>query len=219
MLKRLFLYFSAVCVLVVLATAVNRSFVEKKKTVTEVLEGTSDFIQRHTVKEETVRKVSSDEVAETVDPQFVQWFQTESTHVDSVAVDLKAKEKELVQIAKSLDERKIRYLQKTPLNPQSSQAERILSIYMLTLGGEKAQSALVDIASQDLNLGRAEPHTIEEVKNNQLRANQIMAVDAIAESQRELNAKIDDLQKIIWKTSDQIVKSYAQRKQDELRTQ
>lgn len=219
MLKRLLLYFSVVCVFVVLATAVNRSFVEKKKSVSEVIEETSDFIERHTATEESVQTVISRKIEEAVDPQFAQWFHAESAQVNSTSVDLKAKEKELMQIAKSLDERKIRYLQKAPLNPKTSQAERILSIYMLTLGGERAQAALVDIASQDLNLERAQPHTTDEVKNNQLRASQIMAVDAIAESQRELNAKMDDLQKIIGKTADQFVKNYAQRKRDELITQ
>lgn len=226
MIKRLFLYFSVVLVIVLVATSFNRFYLDKKQTVDQALDGTAQFFQQPADDIGGLREVASEEAQkqlaqsdlENSDPQFVKWFQGEAAQVNSTSMDLKIKENELLQKAKSFNAQQIQYLKNTTVNSSTPQVERILSIYLLTLGGEAAQSALVEIATQDLNLPPAEPHSLDEIKNNQERAKVIMAIDALAESKAQLTDRIAQLQKIIMQAQDKSIKNYAQRKLEELQS-
>lgn len=223
MIKRLFLYFSVVLVIVLFATSFNRFVIDKKKTVTEVIDETG---QLFTSTEDTAgREVAqqnnkeNQKVSEDVDPRFSHWFQSEAALVNSTSVDQKAKETEMREIAKKLTPKQIQYLQKKAAHAQSPQVEKILSVYLLSLGGEATQGALVETASNNPNLEPAEPHSVQEVQNNQERASRIIAIDAIAESDKPLSMRIAELQKIIQQQQDATIKNYAQRKQSELQSQ
>lgn len=224
MIKRLFLYFSVVLVIVLVATSFNRFVIDKKKTVTEVIEETTG--QLFTSTEDTVdREVAQEnnketlQVTEDIDPRFSRWFQSEAALVNSTSVDQKAKEAEMREMAKTLTPKQIQYLQKKAAHPQSPQVEKILSVYLLSLGGDATQGALVETASNNPNLEPAEPHSVQEVQNNQERASRIIAIDAIAESNKPLSLRIAELQKIIQQQQDATIKNYAQRKQSELQSQ
>jgi DNA-binding protein Fis len=223
MIKRLFLYFSVVLVIVLVATSFNRFVIDKKKTVTEVIDETG---QLFTSTEDTAdREVAQEnnketlQVTEDIDPRFSRWFQSEAALVNSTSVDQKAKEVEMREMAKTLTPKQIQYLQKKAAHPQSPQVEKILSVYLLSLGGEATQGALVETASNNPNLEPAEPHSLQEVQNNQERASRIIAIDTIAESNKPLSLRIAELQKIIQQQQDATIKNYAQRKQSELQSQ
>lgn len=223
MIRRLFLYFSVVLVIVLLATSFNRFVIDKKKTVTEVIDETGQLFSSTEVAEDrTLAQQNTKEIettSEEIDSRFSRWFQDEAKLVNSTSLDRKAKEVELREMVKTFTPRQIQYLQKKVTDVQSPQVEKILSVYLLSLGGDATQDALVETASQNLNLEPAEPHTVQEVKNNQDRASRIIAIDAIAESDKPISLRIADLQKIIQQQQDATVKNYAQRKQSELQSQ
>ena len=224
MLKRLFLYFAVVFVLVVLATTLNRYVLDKKQSVEQAFETgrplfkkvTDNIVADFEKGIDDTRSVSSDGIQEP-DPAFKSWFKTEAKLVDSASVDLRAKEQELETATRSLGPKEVGYLKKTTLNISSPQVERILSTYLLTRGGESAQQALIDIASRPLRLEPAEPHSLKEIENNKERAIDMMLIDSIAESSREINERIRILQEIVQKKEDLSVKNYAQRKIEELK--
>ncbi len=226
MIKRLFLYFSVVLVIVLVATSFNRFYLDKKKTVDQAFDGTTQFFQQPADDVGGLREIANEEAMQDLakidleksDPKFIKWFQGEALQVNSTSVDFKSKELELMAKAKSLNSRQIEYLKTTTVSPSTPQVEKILSVYLLTLGGEATQSALVEIATKDLNLTPAEPHSLDEIKNNQERAKAIMAIDALAESKSQLSDRLVQLQKIIAQAQDKSIKNYAQRKHDELQS-
>lgn len=223
MIKRLFLYFAVVLVIVLMATSFNRFVIDKKKTVTEVIDETEQlFAAQHSATERDVAQMQnkkSESTSEEIDSGFSRWFKDEAALVNSTSIDRKTKESELREMVKTFTPRQIQYLKEKISNPQSPQVEKILSVYLLSLGGDSTQDALVETASQNLNLEPAEPHTVQEIQNNQDRASRIIAIDAIAESNKPISVRIAELQKIIQQQQDATIKNYAQRKQSELQSQ
>lgn len=220
-MKRLFLYFSVVFFIVIAATSFNRFVLDKKQSVEQVFEKTASLIDVEKgapTSPVVTADVSNNEDIKEVGAPFVNWLQSEANLVNSTSVDQKEKEKELQQRAQNLDGKQVAYLKKKSLAGGTPQTQRILSIYMLTLGGEAAQKALIDVASQTEIDGPAEPHSVKEITDNQARSVAFMAIDAIAESSKSVSLRIDELQQIIGRASDSSVKNYAQRKQDELKS-
>jgi hypothetical protein len=225
MMKRLALYFCFVFLIVFAATSFNRFFIDKKKTMAEALEDGGPLFQKiaSTLSEESARNPATTANESSESPEessanavFKSWFQTEAQLVDATSVDTRSKEEEIKQMVKVMGPPEVEYLKKTSINPKTPQNQRILSTYLLSLGGDHAKKALVEIASASLNIEPAEPHTLQEVLNHQQRAQALMAVDAIAESSMEVADRMRQLQDIIQKTQDETVRNYAQRKRDEL---
>jgi hypothetical protein len=225
MIQRLLFYFAVVFVIVLLATSFNRFVIDKKKTVSEVIDETSNFIQTKVAEEQKseLKAEASREIAEDsqagITPAFKKWFRDEASQVNSTQLDTRAKEEELRKTAKSFTASQVEFLKKTMTDASSSQQEKILSVYLLSMGGEAAMGSLSEVASRPLNTKPADAHSVQETLNNQERAHAITAIDAIAESGLPLSARIDELRKIISKQQDAAVKNYAQRKQSELQSE
>lgn len=222
MIQRLLLYIAVVLVIVVAATTFNRFVMDQKKTVDEVLVETTDYFKSNSIvqnKETSGEERSLATSEEAVDAKFKVWFQDETRLVSSTSLDLQEKETELRTKAQSMTSQQISFLKQKVTDATASQDEKILSTYLLSLAGEAAASSLSEVASQPLKIEPAEPHSVQELKNNQERAKAIMAIDAIAESDRSLSLRIDELRKIINSQSDITVKNYAQRKQSELQSE
>jgi hypothetical protein len=221
MMRRLFLYFAVVAVIVIMATSFNRFVIDKKKTVDEVMVETSDYFKAADIAKSENEITPSPEAAATpldgVEPQFKTWFGEEAGRLSSTQLSSVQKENELRQKAKSFSARQLQFLKDKSTDSSATPDEKILSTYLLSLVGDV--ESLGAVASQALKVEAAEPHSLQEIQNNQERAKAIMAIDAIAESDRPLSLRIDELRKIINKQNDVTVKNYAQRKQSELQSE
>ena len=222
-MRRLLLYFSVVAVIVILATSFNRFVIDKKKTVNEVMVETSDYFNATEDKKpktepepKPARAIAATEL-DGVEPKFKSWFGEEAGLMKSTHLNSGEKEIELRQKAKTFSARHIQFLKNKITDQTATQDEKILSTYLLSLVGDI--ESLSEVASQSLKVESAEPHSLQEIQNNQERARAIIAIDAIAESGRPLGARIDELRKVINKQNDVTVKNYAQRKQSELQSE
>lgn len=182
---------------------------------------TSDYFKSNTDEsaktEPTLARGTATAVSEDVDPQFKSWFGEETRQMSSTNLNSGQKEIELRQKVKTFSARQIQFLKNKTTDASASQDEKILSTYLLSLTGDV--ESLGDVASQSLKVEAAEPHSLQEIQNNQERARAIIAIDAIAESGRPLPVRIDELRKVINKQNDVTVKNYAQRKQSELQSE
>ncbi len=218
-MRRLFLYFAVVFVIVILATTFNRFVIDKKKTVNEVMVETSDYFKTSEDEKLKTEPKLARATATTngVEPKFKSWFGEEAGLMKSTHLNSGEKEIELRQKAKTFSARHIQFLKNKITDQTSTQDEKILSTYLLSLVGDI--ESLSEVASQSLKVESAEPHSLQEIQNNQERARAIIAIDAIAESDRHLSVRIDELRKVINKQNDVTVKNYAQRKQSELQSE
>ncbi len=221
MVRRLLLYFAVVFVIVILATSFNRFVIDKKKTVNEVMVETSDYFktseeEKFKTEPKLARATATTEI-DGVEPKFKRWFGEETSQMGSTQLNSGQKETELRQKAKSFTARQIQFLKNKITDSTSTQDEKILSTYLLSIAGDV--ESLSEVASQSLKVESAEPHSLQEIQNNQERARAIIAIDAIAESGRSLSVRIDELSKVINKQNDVTVKNYAQRKQSELQSE
>ena len=219
MMRRLFLYFAVVFFIVILATSFNRFVIDKKKTVNEVMVETSDYFKTsEDEKLKTEPKLArATATTDGVEPKFKSWFGEEAGLMKSTHLNSGEKEIELRQKAKTFSARHIQFLKNKITDHSSTQDEKILSTYLLSLVGDI--ESLSEVASQSLKVESAEPHSLQEIQNNQERARAIIAIDAIAESDRSLSVRIDELRKVVIKQNDITVKNYAQRKQSELQSE
>lgn len=227
-MKRLLLYFAVVLLIVVAATSFNRFVIDKKKTVGEVIVETSDYFKTNESEENESAQIQQKSNLDRspanlndagVGAKFNGWFREEIKQMSSIHLDVNLKEAELRQAAKVFTAPQIEFLKRAVTNSSASHNERILATYLLSLGGDATFGSLSEVASRPVNGEPAEPHSIQELQNNQERAKAIIAIDAIAESDRPLSLRIDELRKIINRQDDMTVKNYAQRKQSELQSE
>lgn len=151
---------------------------------------------------------------------FQKWFEHEANQLNLQDNNPVAKTAQLKSVAQAMREDEFEYLKQKSLNLAAPQVQRIFSTYMLTLGGDRAQQALVDIASQTLNRKEesSHPHSIDEALTKQEQAIQLMAIDSLYESGATIADKISQLEKVMSRSTDPTIKNYAQRKLNDLKT-
>jgi hypothetical protein len=149
------------------------------------------------------------------DPAFQQWIANEAKSIDIPNVDGQRKEAELRKILKSLTPTQAQQLLHTARNPVAPAGEKILSTYMMVLGGPGTRGELIDFLKDDSS-PRGEPHTIDEVNGVRERSLRIMAIDGLVSQAKTDRSARDLLAREIPSIQDPYVKSYAQRKLDEL---
>jgi hypothetical protein len=145
-----------------------------------------------------------------------QWIREESSSINSPKMNLKAREEELSEKIKNFGARQLAHLQKISEDKAAPMNERILSTFMLGKS-ELSRENLIGLASRPTDQTSFEPHTEGEIKATSDRAIKLMAVDAIVARNDSVENRLKDLQEIINKSNDLLVKDYAQKKTREVR--
>lgn len=122
---------------------------------------------------------------EGVDGNFLQSLKAEALKIDSVNVNAEEAEQKARAQVDAMGEKEIEFLAKFVTSEGASGPERIYSIYLLDMAGDRAWGALREVALTPLKERMAAPHTMEEVKSMQEKALVYMAVDALAEQAKE----------------------------------
>ncbi|MCC6137003.1 MAG: hypothetical protein IT287_00085 [Bdellovibrionaceae bacterium] len=145
-----------------------------------------------------------------------KWVSGEAVSLNRTAVNLEAHDREITEKVKNFGAHQLAQLQKIALNESAPMNERILSTYMIGQS-EQGRQHLVDIAARETNLSVGKPHSEEEIKYTQERSQKIMAVDAIFKRADTIENRLADLQQVINKTNDALIKDYAVQKSNELK--
>lgn len=125
--------------------------------------------------------------AENVTPTFVSFLAAEATSMDSPRIDADLAQKRMEEQAAKMGEHELRYARDLVLGAQYPANQRIVAAAVIGLAGEKGWEAGRQAVTPAFESQRAEPHSIDEVKNTQAKALAIMLVDALAE-QAKTNA-------------------------------
>lgn len=137
-----------------------------------------------------------------------QWVKAEAASLNSTAVKLEEKEAVITHKVRLFGAHQLEELKKISLNSELPMNERILSTYILSKA-ESSRQALVDVAAAATENKKYEPHTEDEIKAISERSLRIMAINDIISRLDSVENKLDDLQQIVNKTNDDVVKKYA----------
>lgn len=150
------------------------------------------------------------------DESLKKWVASEAVSLNRTSLNLEAYDREITEKVKNFGARQLEQLQQIAVNASAPMNERILSTYMLGQSAEGRQN-LVDIAARETTQAVPKPHTEEEIKYTQERSQKIMAVDAIFKRTDSVENRLADLQQVINKSNDPLIKEYAAKKSNELK--
>jgi hypothetical protein len=148
---------------------------------------------------------------------FQRFLLSEAASVGSPNVDAAAAAARVAAAAAAMTEPEIEAARDLALAPGAPGSQRVLATYLLTAGGKKSWRALKDIALAPTSSSRAEPHTVDELKNTQGKALSLMAVDALAQQAATDPAAREELLRWESEAKDATIRSYIGRKLRELR--
>jgi hypothetical protein len=153
---------------------------------------------------------------EGVDGKFLQFVLDEAPKIDSLNVNAEEADRRARAQVDSLGERELEFLGKMVNSEGATGPQKIYSVYLLDLAGERAWGSLREVALAPLKERMAAPHTMEEVKSMQEKAFVYMAVDALAE-QAETNPKaVEELERWAAEARNPEVRAYILQKLKEL---
>jgi len=151
-----------------------------------------------------------------VAPSFISYLQTEAEKLNAPKVNAELAEQEIAAQAASMGENEIRYARDLALGPQNPANQRILSAFLLGAAGAKGRQACRDLILMTTNSARAQPHSVDELKNTQAKSISGMCVDALAEQALRDPSAREELQRIASEVKDETLKKLVQQKLREL---
>lgn len=152
------------------------------------------------------------------DPDFQKWLSEEAKEVDQPHINSEKKRKELAAVIVQLTPTQAQQLLQTAQNSSSSAGEKILSTYLLVEGGAKSRVELRQlIATPPLYSGAQETHSEGELRSVQERSQKIMALEGLISQAEHDPAARADLAQSISTIQDSYIRSYAQKRFDELK--
>ena len=154
--------------------------------------------------------------AEKVAPTFVSFLSAEATSMDSPRIDADLAQKRMEEQAARMGEHELRYARDLVLGGQYPANQRIVAAAVLGLAGEKGWEAGRAAVVPPFESGRAEPHSLDEVKNTQAKALAIMLVDSLAEQARTNPRARDELARWGKEAKDSTVQKHIARRLKEL---
>lgn len=167
------------------------------------------------------RSKSEETIAETVSlssekeerrKNFEIAFEKEAESVSSLNNNPEQKEIELKNWVATFTEVELDALLHMAKLEGSSANDRILASYLIALSGQR--SYLKELIKQPIKDREGKVHSMDEVLNTQDRAQAIMSIDKLLESQRPED--LVELQQLAHEISDPVVKKYLHRKLNEL---
>lgn len=153
---------------------------------------------------------------EGVSAAFVSFLAAESKSIESPQIDADLAQQRMEQNAAAMGEKEIQYARDLVAGPQNPANQRIVAASMLGLAGEKAWGAAREIVVPEFESKRAEPHSVDEVKNSQAKALALMLVDALAEQAVKSQKARDELQRWAKEAKDSTVQKHIAKKIREL---
>lgn len=150
-------------------------------------------------------------------PQLAKFLQTESALMNSTGIDPLAAENRARAQAQSMVERDFIAAKELALKMDGPANQKILSVYLLGLALPKSLAQLREFITAPLRAKQnPEPHTLDEIRYSQERAQRIMAIDAVAERARTSSEAKDALMRMAAETRDQSIREYIQKKIKEI---
>lgn len=143
-----------------------------------------------------------------VSPAFVTFLQTEARSLDSTKVNAEAAEQNVAEQAALMGENEIRYARDLALGPQNPANQRILAAFLLGAAGAKGRPACGELILATTNSNRAEPDSIDELKNVQSKSISLMCVDAIADAAKTDRTAREDLRRLAAQVKDSTIKNH-----------
>jgi hypothetical protein len=145
-------------------------------------------------------------------PEFVEFLGKESVAMDSTNVDAESAERRAMDQAAAMGPLEIQYSRDTVLSGKGSANQRVLALYLLTLAGPKAAGALREVVLAPLPDGRVQPHSEEEHKLMQEKAQKVTAIDALADQAKQDPSARDSLLRLADEVRDQGLRAYILKK-------
>lgn len=153
------------------------------------------------------------------DPVFAKWIEREGDEVNRPKVDSTSKAIEMQRVVADLNAKQQRQLLQTLLDTAANAGSRILSIYLLSEAGSRADGEIAAFLQAPVpNFGPSEPHSEAELRNQQERAMRLMAIDAMAARALKDPSAVTTFEKTVPTISDPFVRGYAQKKLKEVQS-
>lgn len=151
-----------------------------------------------------------------VDGKFLQFVIDEAPKIDSLNVNAEEADRRARAQVDDLGDRELEFLGKFVNSEGATGPQKIYSVYLLDLAGERAWNALREVALTPLKERMAAPHTVDEAKSMQEKAFIYMAIDALAE-QAESNPKaVEELERWAAEVRNPDIRDYILEKLKEL---
>ncbi len=151
-----------------------------------------------------------------IDGAFLQFVIDEAPKIDSLNVNAEEADRRARNQVEALGEKELEFLGKFVNSEGATAPQKIYSVYLLDLAGERAWGALKEVALAPLKERMAAPHTVDEVKSMQEKAFIYMAIDALAE-QAESNPKAaEELERWAAEVRNPDIREYILKKLKEL---
>jgi len=148
-----------------------------------------------------------------VSPTFAGFLEREAAALDAPTGNQEEAQERVAAAAAAMSAEDIRFAQSLALDSEGAANQRILATYLLMHGGEKSRAALWEIArAGSPSAGRAEPHSIDELKAAQARALQLMALDALADAAERDAAAREELLRRGSELRDETLRKHVQRR-------
>ncbi len=153
---------------------------------------------------------------EGVDGGFLQFVIDEAPKIDSLNVNAEEADRRARAQVDALGEKELEFLGKFVNSEGATGPQKIYSVYLLDLAGERAWAAMKEAALTPLKERMAAPHTMEEVKSMQEKAIVFMAIDALAEQAGSNPKAVEELERWAAEARSPEVRAYILEKLKEL---
>jgi hypothetical protein len=189
----------------------------KKEIATEVTAPTSHSSHSTDTQISEVRSPARIILRKPADPEFQKWLSEEAKDVDQPHVNGEAKEQQIKKIAGRLSKAQAEQLLQTANNPTAPPSEKILSTYLMVVGGLNTREELrAFISSPMKEQGPHEPHSEGEINGIREKSLRIMAIDGLfTQAANDPQAKAA-LAAAVVASEDPYIKAYAQEKLNQL---
>lgn len=157
---------------------------------------------------------SSEEGAASTPPsaEFAQWYETESSNLETSVAAPKEKEQQLRLKAQQLTPNEVQYLARITLKKEMAANKKIFAVYLLSLAPQNTQDGLVTIAQAPLEYaGQHEVHSTEEALSMQETTLRRMAFDALLEQTKGNPMMRDKLKEVVSQMKEASLRDYAER--------
>jgi hypothetical protein len=196
---------------------------EKQSQPVEVSKETSARIESADVTTASVAPTGTTEEGDAQSQMVVaklqNWVLAESKNLNQPHVDTKQKDLELKKTIENLSDLEKKVILQISLDTRKTANERILAAYMLVLDqSQQSPDNLTELANKSLpEFGPVTAHSESEIRRGQELAVRYMAVDELFKRAPSNREAFDAVKKIAQTADSAEVRSYAQRKLDEIR--
>lgn len=147
--------------------------------------------------------------------RFRAWREKEAASLDSIKVEERAHQQNIEATVKSFTPVEWEEVLRSLLDLEGAANERILSAYLLGLGGFDFIEGVEKILDQRLPEGPTQPHSVEETRNMREKSLRVLVIEELIQQAKKDPSKRELLAQTIRRIDDPYLRDLANRRMKE----